>query len=94
MLVCYTAVFSVVKQCVCGRVSNAILFAFFRNQTTLLVTRGEQLTRYKSGLNVKKWFAPVTFVQIKDTKETTLLLLHIYLFGNLSALRFYQLNSG
>ena len=52
----------------CGRVSNAILFAFFRNQT-LLVTRGEQLTRYKSGLNVKKWFAPVTFVQIKDTKE-------------------------
>ena len=52
----------------CGRVSNAILFAFLRNQT-LLVTRGEQLTRYKSGLNVKKWFAPVTFVQIKDTKE-------------------------
>ena len=32
------------------------------------MTRGEQLTRYKSGLNVK-WFVPVTFVQIKDTKE-------------------------
>ena len=52
----------------CGRVSNAILFAFLRNQT-LLVTKGEQLTRYKSGLNMKKWFAPVTFVQKKDTKE-------------------------
>ena len=33
------------------------------------MTRGEPLTRYKSGLNMKKWFAPVTFVQIKDTKE-------------------------
>ena len=33
------------------------------------MTRGEQLTRYKSGLNMKKWFAPVTFVQIKDAKE-------------------------
>ena len=54
----------------CGRVSNAISFAFLRNQTTLLVTRGEQLTRYKSGLNMRKCgFAPVTFVQIKDTKE-------------------------
>ena len=53
----------------CGRVSNAILFAFLRNQTTLLVTRGEKLTRHKSGLNMKKWFAPETFVQIKDAKE-------------------------
>ena len=53
----------------CGRVSNAISFAFLRNQTTLLVTRGEQLTRFRSGLNMKKWFAPVTFVQIKDAKE-------------------------
>ena len=52
----------------CGRVSNAILFAFLRNQT-LLVTRGEQPTRYRSELNMKKWFAPVTFVQIKDAKE-------------------------
>ena len=42
---------------------------FLRNQTTLLVTRGEQLTRFRSGLNMKKWFAPVTFVQIKDAKE-------------------------
>ena len=33
------------------------------------MTRGEPLTRYKSGLNMKNWFAPVTFVQIKDTKE-------------------------
>ena len=34
------------------------------------MTRGEQLTRYKSGLNMRKCgFAPVTFVQIKDTKE-------------------------
>ena len=33
------------------------------------MTRGEQLTRYKSGLNMKKWFAPVTFVQKKDTHE-------------------------
>ena len=53
----------------CGRVSNAISFAFLRNQTTLLVTRGEQLTRIRSGLNMKKWFAPVTFVQIKDAQE-------------------------
>ena len=52
----------------CARVSNVILFAFLRNQT-LLVTKGEQLTRYKSGLNMKKWFAPETFVQKKDTKE-------------------------
>ena len=53
----------------CGRVSNAILFAFLRNQTALLVTRGEQLTRFKSGLNMKNWIAPVTFVQKKDAKE-------------------------
>ena len=53
----------------CGRVSNAIFFAFLRNQTALLVTRGEQLTRYKSGLNMKNWFTPITFVQIKDAEE-------------------------
>ena len=53
----------------CGRVSNAILFAFLRNQTTLLVTKGEQPSRYKSELNMKKWFPPVTFVQIKDAEE-------------------------
>ena len=34
------------------------------------MTRGEQLTRYQSGLNMRKCgFAPVTFVQIKDSKE-------------------------
>ena len=34
------------------------------------MTRGEQLTRYKSELNMRKCgFAPVTFVQIKDSKE-------------------------
>ena len=58
-----------------------------------MVTRGEQLTRYKSGLNMKKWFAPVTFVQKKKTlKKSTLLLVGICLFVNLVAPRLYQLN--
>ena len=51
----------------CGRVSNAILFAFLRNQTALLVTRGEQLTRFKSGLNMK--VCSSNFCTKKDTKE-------------------------
>ena len=54
-------------QCV-GEFLMRYLFRFLRNQT-LLVTRGEQLTLFKSGLNMKKWFAPVTFVQKKDTQE-------------------------
>ena len=84
---------SVRKVLVCARVSNAIFFAFLRNQTALLVIGGEQLTRYKSGFKMKKRFAPVTFVQKKTLKKSTLLLLRICLFVNLTALRFYQLNT-